>query len=399
MLKRAAHGSTYYPSNARQGAALKYKQRKSANRSYKKTKYGKFTPYFTPSRTARSYPVAGYKKRRYNKYRSRFAASSAVVAAPRLAAQLARLKSPCISKWLQLALDPFGETVDACNPFTFPFMAERLFVYKRGNIATTANFNAAGNAYFVFSPMRMAGNDGTSPLFGGDALITASTNLSAYPTLGSTWYSNSPFAAAEISSSGETVTQAAIVAAGFRFRYTGKAESRAGTVSIYEDPSHRDLLSTTNVTFDDLRGQDAMQTYPVTSDWTTVVWSGPSKSEEVNWIASLSVTSAPHCFAFAFEGLGVDPDRDAQHFQLELCLHFEAVGNAIRHARRSEQDSTAQDWLTRWKNLLQSAPSVNTDKINKYVCGFFLHFSQSCSYFSSCACCTCCFYCAYCACR
>lgn len=335
-------GSRFYPASYKPRAVTSVPSQRYVRKTAKR--------YKRKADAVRPSSFNGYYKRRYYRARSytvRAAAAGAAVNqlmyAPAdkmglLARQVAQTASPCVKKWLRLVLDPFGGMVEGCNPFTFPLDAEKCTAWVRftidsGWFGTAAGGGAVGNCYMVIIPCNPC-ND-TDICYRGGA---ATTNLTTLNSLtGSTAMTNSSFSQYDFSTNPNTGGWAP-VASGFRFRYTGPAQSRMGFCIVSESPAHRNFYDST-VTGQACASLDQSVSLPITSDWTTVVWGGVRRPEEQSWQSGVQLGT--NLFGSLFILLSGISDTTAQNFECEYISHFEAYGGKARGFRPSDQDLRA----------------------------------------------------------
>jgi len=251
-------------------------------------------PYYSRAYASRTRPSGYPKRRRYigsrkvavrmtgSRYRAtmqsrytkgRLRSAAAFLQYPDLAA--ARLRaamklSPCVELWIKSLINPFDGPLNACNPYTPPVYSERLRVWVRFN-HTPSTYKSTSVPDTPVPLLLFAGPGSDSPfcMHPLAGAYNTGTSFSAMTLTNHT--NNSPLNNADF----QAQNSFAIVSMGMRARYVGTADAMNGYIGIFEDPNHDNLAKTGAYSEDHVHGDNAYKIVPVSTDWITILWSGP----------------------------------------------------------------------------------------------------------------------------
>jgi len=261
-------------------------------------------------------------RRRAGALLSRYPEAVGIVSA--LAAQ-----APCASDWLRSILAPWSGPLNACNPYLPPVYTERMRAFIRTTTAA-AWFNGSGNAIIVGRPM-VANSSPAIYRSTAAGYANDSTDLSTAAPTGIN--NNSMYVTGDF---GDGLNAAGIVSMGMRIRYIGPAELMQGQYFFYESQAHTDCSA---ATITEILAQQACVSLPVSTEWQSIIWSGPQHNSEFAYQSNMSG------FPFVAYQLVINirgvADPLAQFFAVEWFGNFEVLGKTARGAVYSEQNQVA----------------------------------------------------------
>jgi len=246
--------------------------------------------------------------------------------APPSVTEALRQQHPCVYKWFKSLVSPWSGPLDACLPYLPPVYTERLRVFARNSISSSA-FNGSGNA-----------GVGLYHHPGNDQNYLMRTSTGAYVNDNTAWSTiaatniphNGPYTLAQF---GDGDNACAVVSSGIRFRYTGPADQMQGSIVILESPAHTDMDPSTVV---EIMSETAAVSLPVSQEWQSGVWTGPQHNAEFAYQSNAAgAPFANTLLIVLFRGMAT---AESQNFAVEAYTNFEVLGRLARGAIYSEQD-------------------------------------------------------------
>jgi len=263
------------------------------------------------------------------------------------AIQAARTKhamplSDCSLQYMAALYDPRG-VYEAPNVPNQAVYSEKNKVYARGTMATgttgvgfiVARLNGAGDTWCV-----------TNTLAGSVGGIA--TTLNAF-TGSTTSNSNSRYTAAQFGNTATTIKWRPVGAALY-IKYAGTELNRGGDYVILEEPNHADLLA--NYTYTSMLSQDGAKRVPVDNEWHHICYV-PNDDTEAAYSATNTANGGN-----ATIGIAILSAANAQNFEFEFHMWYEAVGSIARSATQSYNDPIGYGCITGAATMYQQLDDV-----------------------------------------
>lgn len=215
--------------------------------------------------------------------------------------------SPCVDKWLKSILNPFDGPLDACNPYCPPVYSERMRLWARFPfIPSDRKSDSVPGLPVPLMVFAAPGSDGWFTV-APPAVAASYSETTSFPTYCASAYpNNSPLTTASFSAQNSF----AIVSMGLRVRYTGNADSMNGFIGLFEDPNHDNLMATGTYNQQHIHQDSAYKIVPVSTDWVTIVWSGPRTNMTASGLGNYGVKPGPQDeMSYSNTYPGLDPSR------------------------------------------------------------------------------------------
>lgn len=277
------------------------------------------------------------------------------------AAQQQLQLSECATDYAQCLLNPCGG-VPSCLPSVGACTSRKVKYFARGSFSTqTSN----GFGCIGFAPGVGVTNDSpcgfvSSAAGTGSAFNSAGTGMNVVVT-------NSDYPTATFGVGKQSYR---LVSACVRIRYVGTVLNKAGSIYSLMEPDHQSLNSA-GTGIPQLRAYNSCSDTPVTSEWTEVIYGGPTQPNEMDYITGVSQTEAAYNQQF-MAMLISSPAGAALPFDYEYWANYEVIGPNVGGKTPSMADPTG---LSVVANGAQSAIANGSghhggnDFLNKAVSG------------------------------
>lgn len=275
--------------------------------------------YVTASRLA----VAS-RPRNYTGRNLRYARSTATRRVPVSGLAL----SKCAQEFVKATLAPFDTNIMPCNLWSLPIASYRQKGWVRA-ILTSGQFFpeiAMGSQIhsYIFAAHTYSNN--MQSFIYPNAAQTMSVALSTGGT--TVVMNNCLYADANFDQDSANGYQWMPVLTAVRIRYNGPADQMAGTMYALEQPSHASLYGMTPAA---IQSQYYARSLPITTQWTTIVTTGPKNPNEYEF--NYAVAGFTPIIGF----LLVNVPSASQFFEIEICSYTE-LANVPNNNAWSEQD-------------------------------------------------------------
>jgi len=228
---------------------------------------------------------------------------------------------PCSKKYLASLMDPSGDVSrGACIPAGFPIPSQKVRAFYRGTMVTGTN----GNGYVALNPTIAGDYAAVSYSTGGTASITDPFSSANYAGATQTM-PKLPYSTAELASG---TVQGRFVSGCVRVRYAGSEDVRSGLITMLEDPDHLSLIAQNPGGLATFEG--ATRERPNgDGKWSQINWSGPAKTEEVEYVTTPAQTAVNWPIVIAVSGTNDASGVGAAIYEFEAWINCEYIGRDV----------------------------------------------------------------------
>jgi len=155
---------------------------------------------------------------------------------------------------------------------------------------------------------------------------TSATAFASFTALASGFMTKIPYTTAQLTGGN---VQGRLVSGCLRIRYTGTEDGRAGVVSLFEDPDHLDVQTTSsnNISLFDSCGKERVSGE---GNWHQINWSGPAKQNEQEYVQTAGFTGNSYTHVIAVNGTCTAAGAlGPATFEYEIWENLEYLGRDV----------------------------------------------------------------------